>query len=59
MNTYAREKQNVAILVISQLLFMIGSITVTTLSGVIGQQVSPSRVTPNAQWRLLFASLLF
>lgn len=41
MSTYAREKQNVAILVISQLLFMIGSITVTTLSGVIGQQLSP------------------
>lgn len=41
MSTYAREKKNVAILVTSQLLFMIASITVTTLSGVIGQQLSP------------------
>src|SRR5690554_1635622 len=41
MNTYTREKTNVAILVASQLLFMIATITVTTLSGVIGQQLSP------------------
>lgn len=41
MSIYSREKKNVAILVTSQLLFMIASITVTTLSGVIGQQLSP------------------
>jgi len=36
------EKHNVAILVISQMLFMVASITVMTLSGVVGQQFSPS-----------------
>ena len=42
-----REKQNVAILVTSQTLFMIASITVMTLSGVVGQQLSsePSLAT--------------
>lgn len=35
------EKQNVAILVASQVLFMVASITVMTLSGVVGQQLSP------------------
>jgi len=36
------EKRNVAILVISQTLFMVASITVMTLSGVVGQQLSPN-----------------
>ncbi|TDR57349.1 putative MFS family arabinose efflux permease [Halomonas ventosae] len=36
-----REKRNVAILVTSQVLFMVASITVMTLSGVVGQQLSP------------------
>ena len=42
-----REKQNVAILVTSQTLFMVASITVMTLSGVVGQQLSsePSLAT--------------
>lgn len=35
------EKRNVAILVISQTLFMVAAITVMTLSGVVGQQLSP------------------
>lgn len=35
------EKRNVAILVLSQTLFMVASITVMTLSGVVGQQLSP------------------
>lgn len=41
------EKRNVAILVISQTLFMVASITVLTLSGVVGQQLSsvPSLAT--------------
>ena len=38
---YQREKQNVAILVVSQVIFMIAAITVMTLSGVVGQQLSP------------------
>ncbi|RUO39846.1 MFS transporter [Aliidiomarina taiwanensis] len=42
MSIYADEKKNVAILVISQLLFMVATITVTTLSGVIGQELSPN-----------------
>ncbi|MGM0694931.1 MAG: MFS transporter [Pseudomonadota bacterium] len=37
-----REKHNVAILVTSQVLFMIAAITVMTLSGVVGQQLSPA-----------------
>lgn len=36
-----REKRNVAILVTSQTLFIIAMVTVMTLSGVIGQQLSP------------------
>lgn len=35
------EKRNVAILVVSQILFMVASITVMTLSGVVGQQLAP------------------
>lgn len=35
------EKRNVVILVLSQTLFIVASITVMTLSGVIGQQLSP------------------
>lgn len=42
MSAYAHEKKNVAILVVSQLLFMVATITVTTLSGVIGQELSPN-----------------
>ncbi|MCE8034050.1 MFS transporter [Halomonas sp. MCCC 1A11057] len=41
MESARREKQNVAILVASQVLFMVASITVMTLSGVVGQQLSP------------------
>lgn len=41
MNPYRLEKRNVAILVISQVMFMITAITVMTLSGVIGQRLSP------------------
>lgn len=41
MESARREKQNVAILVTSQVLFMVASITVMTLSGVVGQQLSP------------------
>lgn len=41
MKPARREKQNVAILVTSQMLFMVASITVMTLSGVVGQQLSP------------------
>ncbi|WP_250148373.1 MFS transporter [Halomonas jincaotanensis] len=41
MESARREKQNVAILVTSQMLFMVASITVMTLSGVVGQQLSP------------------
>ncbi|MFD1380946.1 MFS transporter [Fodinicurvata halophila] len=41
MTTTPREKPNVAILVVSQTLFMVASITVMTLSGVVGQQLSP------------------
>ncbi|AMD01790.1 hypothetical protein LOKO_02738 [Halomonas chromatireducens] len=41
MAPVSREKQNVAILVTSQVLFMVASITVMTLSGVVGQQLSP------------------
>ncbi|MBY6032326.1 MFS transporter [Marinobacter daepoensis] len=40
-NPYRLEKQNVAILVISQVAFMVAAITVMTLSGVVGQQLSP------------------
>lgn len=36
------EKRNIAILVISQTLFMVASITVMTLSGVVGQQLTPN-----------------
>lgn len=35
------EARNVGILVVSQMLYMIASITVMTLSGVVGQQLSP------------------
>lgn len=38
---YKLEKRNVAILVISQIMFMVAAITVMTLSGVVGQQLSP------------------
>lgn len=38
---YHLEKRNVAILVICQVMFMIAAITVMTLSGVVGQQLSP------------------
>lgn len=41
MRPSALEKRNVGILVIGQTLFMIASITVMTLSGVVGQQLSP------------------
>ncbi|WP_254275045.1 MFS transporter [Halomonas sp. 3H] len=41
MEPARREKQNVVILVISQMLFMVASITVMTLSGVVGQHLSP------------------
>ncbi|MDW7745180.1 MFS transporter [Halomonas sp.] len=41
MEPARREKRNVAILVSSQVLFMVASITVMTLSGVVGQQLSP------------------
>lgn len=41
MHAVHREKMNVAILIISQMLFMVASITVMTLSGVVGQQLSP------------------
>ncbi|MGM0987091.1 MAG: MFS transporter [Pseudomonadota bacterium] len=41
MEPASREKHNVAILVTSQVLFMIAAITVMTLSGVVGQQLSP------------------
>ena len=37
-----REKTNVAILAASQALFLIAAITVMTLSGVVGQQLTPS-----------------
>ncbi|MDI5920621.1 MFS transporter [Halomonas sp. LR5S13] len=37
-----REKRNVAILVTSQTLFIIAMVTVMTLSGVVGQQLSPT-----------------
>lgn len=40
-NPYHQEKRNVGILVISQVLFMIATITVMTLSGVVGQTLSP------------------
>lgn len=39
---YQLEKRNVAILVISQVMFMVAAITVMTLSGVVGQQLSPA-----------------
>ena len=38
----SREKANVGILVVSQTLFMVATITVMTLSGVVGQQLSPN-----------------
>lgn len=41
MTAAPREKRNIAILVISQTLFMVASITVMILSGVIGQQLTP------------------
>ncbi|WP_304640032.1 MFS transporter [Pseudomonas sp.] len=41
MDLASLEKRNVAILVISQTLFMVASITVMTLSGVVGHQLSP------------------
>ncbi|MFY0992065.1 MFS transporter [Halomonas sp. C05BenzN] len=41
MEPARRERRNVAILVTSQVLFMVASITVMTLSGVVGQQLSP------------------
>lgn len=41
MSDYRLEKPNVSILVASQMLFMIASITVMTLSGVVGAELSP------------------
>lgn len=41
MDFYHLEKRNVAILVVCQVLFMIAAITVMTLSGVVGLQLSP------------------
>jgi len=41
MSSFVHEKRNVALLVFSQMLFMIASITVMTLSGVVGAQLSP------------------
>ncbi|SFR66335.1 Predicted arabinose efflux permease, MFS family [Marinobacter daqiaonensis] len=41
MDPYHLQKRNVAILVVSQTLFMVAAITVMTLSGVVGQQLSP------------------
>ncbi|WP_404418046.1 MFS transporter [Marinospirillum sp.] len=41
MSGFVHEKRNVALLVFSQMLFMIASITVMTLSGVVGVQLSP------------------
>ncbi|UZD65913.1 MFS transporter [Marinobacter sp. AN1] len=41
MAPYHLEKRNVAILVVSQTFFMVAAITVMTLSGVVGQQLSP------------------
>lgn len=43
MSTLPREKPNVAILVTGQALFMIAMVTVMTLSGVVGQQLAPTR----------------
>lgn len=40
-DVYHLEKRNVAILVVSQVMFMVAAITVMTLSGVVGQQLSP------------------
>jgi MFS family permease len=40
MDPYQLEKRNIAILVVSQTLFMVAAITVMTLSGVVGQQLS-------------------
>lgn len=40
--SFAREKSNVGLLVGSQILFLITSITVMTLSGVVGLQLAPS-----------------
>jgi len=42
LHTYYLEKRNVAILVISQVMFMVAAITVMTLSGVVGQKLSPN-----------------
>ena len=42
MSGFVHEKRNVALLVFSQMLFMIASITVMTLSGVVGAQLSPN-----------------
>ncbi|MGC8118912.1 MFS transporter [Marinobacter sp. VGCF2001] len=39
---YHREKRNVAILVVSQVMFMVAAITVMTLSGVVGQELAPN-----------------
>ncbi|WP_404362860.1 MFS transporter [Marinobacter sp.] len=41
MTAAPREKRNILILVVSQTLFMVASITVMTMSGVIGQQLTP------------------
>ncbi|MHA7879850.1 MAG: MFS transporter [Saccharospirillum sp.] len=41
MSEYRLEKPNVGILVVSQMLFMVATITVMTLSGVVGAQLSP------------------
>lgn len=40
---YQLEKRNVAILVFSQVMFIVAAITVITLSGLVGQQLSPDR----------------
>lgn len=41
MNIYRLEKRNVAILVVSQILYMVAAITATTLGGIVGLQLSP------------------
>lgn len=41
MHLYRHERRNVAILVISQTLYMVAAITAVTLGGVVGQKLSP------------------
>lgn len=42
MTVYRLEKRNVAILVTSQILYMVAAITATTLGGIVGLQLSPN-----------------